>query len=627
VTELIHYGGENVLVVRADASCYEGWWYEGAGIYRHVWLVKTSPTHVARDGVCFRSVVRAGSARCDVEVAIERELAGPIRCEVELIDEDGERVAKRVVNTRDGNASLSLDVSRPRLWSCETPHLYRLRTRLYRGKVLLDEMETHVGIRTLRWDAKRGFFLNGQRVKIKGTCNHRDHAGVGAALPDRLHEVRIAKLKEMGSNAFRCAHYPHAAELLEACDRMGMLVMCENRLAGTGEDFVSSLETMVRRDRNHPSVILWSIGNEEHSVQWAKAGERIGAALVKRIRKLDPTRAVTAAMHDRGLGEGFANVVDVHGWNYMKVGDLEAFHARRPGQPIVGSEESSTVTSRGVYADDRGRGYVSAYDVRVPGWGTTAEKWWTYFAERDWLAGGFVWTGFDYRGEPIPYRWPCTTSHFGLMDLCGFPKDLYHYYRSWWREEPHVHLFPHWNHEGMEGREIDVRCFSNAEEVELIVNGKTLGRNVMKRNSHLAWPVVYVPGWIEARAYARGREVGRMRRETTGLAAALQLEVDRATIRCDGHDLACVTVRAIDADGRAVPTAMDRVRFEIDGPGRLIGVGNGDPSSHEADKGSTRSLFNGLALAIVQGTREAGEIVVRAVAEGLIETSVRIRTR
>src|SRR5690606_39187857 len=252
---------------------------------------------------------------------------------------------------------------------------------------------------------------------------------------------------------------------------------------------------------------LWSIGNEEHTIQWSIAGERIGRTMIRIAKQLDPTREVTAAMHDRGLGEGFANVVTVHGWNYIAVGDLEAFHARRPEQPIIGTEEGSTVCTRGIYADDPERGYVSAYDERTPKWGSTAQRWWRFYAERPWLAGAFVWTGFDYRGEPIPYKWPCTASHFGLMDLCGFPKDLYWYFKAWWSSESVLHLFPHWNWSGCEGQEIDVRCFSNHEQVELLLNGRSLGRRTIERNGDARWMVPYEQGRLVARAYRGGELV------------------------------------------------------------------------------------------------------------------------
>lgn len=621
ITDQLNYGAENVVAVRVDASQYEGWWYEGAGIYRHVWLVKTPLLHVAPDGVWIRA---STDGMVDVETALSAK-AEKLELRTEVLDAGGTVVASgsSAVPTGDSvTLAQRLVVDSPALWSCDAPTLYTLRSTLLHDRTPIDQVDTRFGFRSLGWDPQQGFFLNGQPLKIKGTCNHRDFAGVGAALPDRLHRVRIEKLKAMGSNAFRCAHYPHARELLDACDELGMLVMCENRVASSAPEPLHDFETMIRRDRNHPSIILWSIGNEEHTIQWSKAGERIGRTLVELAHRLDPTRAVTAAMHDKGLGEGFANVVDVHGWNYMKVGNIEAHHAARPDQPIVSSEESSVVCTRGIYADDKEKGYLSAYDARVPGWGMTAETWWTYVAQRPWHAGGFVWTGFDYRGEPIPYKWPCTTSHFGLMDLCGFPKDLYYYYQAWWGTEAVLHLFPHWNWEP--GRPVDVRVFSNLDEVELLVNGTSHGRKRVARDSHVRWDVPFAPGAIEAVGYREGSRVLSARRETAGPPAAIELIADRDAILADGEDVALVTVRVRDAQGRCVPTADNAIAFAVEG-GRILGVGNGDPSSHESDKAPSRRLFNGLALVLVQSGRDRDAIRIVAKADGLIPASISLR--
>lgn len=634
ITDIAHFGGENVIAVRVDASCWEGWWYEGAGIYRHAWLLKTDPRHIAPHGVVVRSTLRRGRASVEVRTTIVNESDRPARLRLRTTLLFAGRPATTPStlpcplspwSQREWVQRFTLD--EPRCWSCQEPNLYVARTEVIDGKTVVDRVETTFGIRSLRWDARRGFFLNGKPLKIKGTCNHQQHAGVGIAVPDALHEWRLRKLKEMGSNAFRCSHYPATPELLDLCDRLGLLVMAENRLAGSTPQFLESWRRMILRDRNHPSIVLWSIGNEEHSIQWAETGERIGRTLVRIAHELDPTRKVTAAMHDRGLGVGFANVVDVHGWNYMKVGDIEKFHRERPGQPIVGSEESSTVCTRGIYADDPSRGYVSAYDVRVPGWGTTAEKWWRFFAERDWLAGAFVWTGFDYHGEPIPYKWPCTASHFGLMDLCGFPKDLYWYYRAWWSNDRVLHLFPHWNWEGREGQVIDVRCFSNCDEVELLVNGLSRGRQRVERNSHVAWAVPYAPGRIEAIGFVGGKPVMTRARHTTGSPARLQLACDRAALRADGRDVAVVRVSAVDEAGREHPTADNLVYLEVAGAGRLVGVGNGDPSSHESDKAPLRRLFNGLAMVLVQAGGAPGEMAIDARADGLAPARLKLAVK
>jgi beta-galactosidase len=320
-------------------------------------------------------------------------------------------------------------------------------------------------------------------------------------------------------------------------------------------------------------------------------------------------------MHDRGLGEGFANIVDVHGWNYIKVGDIEAFHKRRPHQPILGTEEASTVTTRGIYADDESRGYVSGYDKRTPKWGSTAEFWWSFYDQRPWLAGAFVWTGFDYRGEPIPYKWPCTGSHFGLMDACGFPKDIYYYYQSWWSDPGDravLHIFPHWNWRGREGESIEVWCFSNCDEVELLLNGNSLGRKTMPQNSHLQWSVKYQPGELRALGYRNGKRIATAAVHTAGAPVSMVLEPDCRIIRADGSDVVSIAARIVDDQGRTVPTADNAITFKVSGAGHFLGVGNGDPSSHESDKSSTRRAFNGLCLALVQSTEKPGRINITA---------------
>lgn len=631
VTDVANYGGRNVLVVRADASSWEGWWYEGAGIYRHTWLTKTDPLHIPFGGVFVRTQVEGSSAIVQVQTRVRHDADGdaPFELVSQVLDDGGRVVAEHihrgsVSEWDEGVIEQALPVPSPRLWSCESPTLYRLVQRIVRDGGVCDELSTTFGIRTLALDAKRGFLLNGERVQIKGACIHRDHAGVGVALPDRLHELRVQKLKEMGANAIRLSHYPAAPELLDVCDREGMLVLAENRLASSSPECLDVWRRMILRDRNHPSVFLWSIGNEEHTIQWSIAGERIGRTMIRIAKQLDPTREVTAAMHDRGLGEGFANVVTVHGWNYIAVGDLEAFHARRPEQPIIGTEEGSTVCTRGIYADDPERGYVSAYDERTPKWGSTAQRWWRFYAERPWLAGAFVWTGFDYRGEPIPYKWPCTGSHFGLMDQCGFPKDLYWYFKAWWSDRPVLHLFPHWNWPGREGQEIDVRCFSNHEEVELLLNGRSLGVRKIERNGDARWMVPYEPGRLVARGYRGGELVQETIIETTDEPVKLVLTADRPAIRADGEDCVCVRVCAQDRAGREVPTADALVHFEVSGAGRLIGVGNGDPSSHESDKSPQRRLFSGLALAIVQSQTQADLIRFTARADGLESATIEV---
>jgi beta-galactosidase len=623
ITDCANYGGRNVLVVRVDASHYEGWFYEGAGIYRHVRLVKTNPLHVARWGTFVTSVVKGNQATLTVRttVANDSENAAPCQVISTVLDADGKAVAATQSRTMkiepwaEVESAQEVKITNPRLWSIETPHMYRLVTIIKSGATSVDTYETPFGIRTIRFDPNQGFFLNGKRVEIKGVCCHQDHAGVGSALPDRIQYYRIEKLKEMGCNAYRTSHNAPTPELLDACDRLGMLVMDEQRMIGSSEEILGQLARMVLRDRNHPSVILWSLGNEEDAIQGTDAGARIAATMKRTVERLDPTRPVTVAMNG-SWGRGFSHVVDVQGCNYMSSGDIDAYHKSHPNQPMIGTEEASTLCTRGIYANDPTRGYMSAYDAGAPPWGSTAEKFWQFYAARPFLAGGFVWTGFDYRGEPTPYAWPCISSHFGIMDTCGFPKDNYYYYQAWWSDRPVLHLLPHWNWPGKEGQEIAVWCHSNCDEVELLLNGRSLGRKEMPRNSHLEWKVPYAPGVLEARGFKGGRVVATTKVETTGPAAKVALAPDRSRISADGEDVSLMTVSITDAQGRVVPTADNEVSFKVSG-GRIIGVGNGDPSSHEADKASRRKAFNGLCMVIVQSSTDAGPIRLTATSPGI----------
>lgn len=399
---------------------------------------------------------------------------------------------------------------------------------------------------------------------------------------------------------------------------------------------LSQLSRMVRRDRNHPSVFIWSLANEEPE-QGTARGARIVTSMKRLVRALDPTRPVTAAMNN-DWGKGVSGVVDVQGFNYNN-NKIDAFHSKFPRQPTTGTETASTVCTRGIYQNDPEKGYVSAYDKNYPPWAATAEQWWNVYAERAFLSGGFAWTGFDYRGEPTPYKWPCINSHFGIMDTCGFPKDNFYYYKAWWGDEPVLHLFPHWNWSGKEGQEIEVWCHTNLERVELFLNGKSLGSRDVKPRLHVQWNVPYTAGKLEAKGYRGGKVVLTAVRETTGKPAKIALQAGLKLMVCtgkncreseitqlaaDGEDAMLITVQVQDAQGRVVPTAGNEISFEVSGTGKLIGVGNGDPSCHEADKGTKRSAFNGLCMAIVQASKEAGELRVKASADGLDSATLTI---
>ena len=623
LTDFLAYGQKNYVVVRVDASFGDGWFYEGAGIYRHLWLTKTDALHLGKWESTVRTSVNAGTAvlTLGAVVANEGKQAKGAKVSWQILDAAGKTVATAEAAVQsvavDGTASFTATakLANSVLWSVDAPNLYSAVVTVESGGKARDAERVSFGVRTAVFDADKGFLLNGKSIKIQGTCNHQDHAGVGAALPDRLQWFRLGVLREMGCNAVRTSHNMPTPEWVEACDRMGMMMMCETRQMSSNPEGMAQLETMIKRYRNSPCIVLWSVGNEEWLLQdsMAEQGAKIGASMVRRCHELDPTRVVSAAVNgdnEKGISEAF----DIIGFNYNQKFPDE-FHKKYPKRPLYGSETSSAVCTRGDYANDRLRNTVSSYDGVVK-WGETPEGWWKFYGTRDWEAGGFAWTGFDYRGEPTPYGWPSINSQFGIVDMCGFPKDYYYYYKAWWSEEPVLHLFPHWNFEGREGDTIPVWVYSNLEEVELLVNGKSLGSQKVPHLGHVEWKVKYEPGVIEARGSKGGKVVLTEKRETTGPTVAIRLTADRTEIDADGEDIAILKVEALDKEGRPVPTAGNLIGFKVSGEGALRGVGNGDPNCQESDKEPKRSLFNGLAQVIVQATKRPGEIHVEAVKEG-----------
>jgi len=392
-----------------------------------------------------------------------------------------------------------------------------------------------------------------------------------------------------------------------------MMMMCETRMMSSNPEGLAQLELMVKRYRNSPSIILWSMGNEEGKLQSTEQGEHVMARMVARTHELDPTRLCTSAVNNN-LGKGVSKALDVEGFNY-NLKDIDPYRASHLKQPLVGTETASAVSTRGIYTTDRLRNWVSAYDANHPPWAELTEEWWKFYAAREWLAGGFAWTGFDYRGEPTPYGWPSVNSQFGIVDMCGFPKDTYFYYKAWWGKQPVLHLLPHWNWEERIGEPVSVWVHSNLDEVELFLNGKSLGMQRVQPLTHLEWKVKYEPGVLEARGSKDGAVLLTEKRETTGKAETIKLTADRTEIDADGEDIAVLRVEVLDKQGRSIPTADNRISFKITGNGALLGVGNGDPNCQEPDKEPRRSLFNGLAQAIVQATKAHGTIAVEAYTE------------
>jgi beta-galactosidase len=623
LTDFLAYGAKNYIVARVDASFGDGWFYEGAGIYRHVWLTKTDALHLGRLESYVRTEVSESSALLTLETVVQNDgkQAENAKVSWQILDTAGKTMATAEAAAQsiaaDGVATFTATakLADPALWSVESPNLYSAIVTVEANGKPRDAERVNFGVRTAVFDADKGFFLNGKSIKLQGTCNHQDHAGVGAAVPDRLQWFRLGVLREMGCNAVRTSHNMPTPEWVEACDRMGMMMMCETRQMSSNPEGMAQLETMIKRYRNSPSIVLWSVGNEEWMLQDAMAeqGARIATSMVRRCHELDPTRVVSAAVN--GTNEkGVTDAFDIVGFNYGQERP-DPYHKEHPTRPLYGSETSSAVSTRGEYATDPLRNTVNSYDGKV-GWGETPEGWWKFYGSRDWEAGGFAWTGFDYRGEPTPYGWPSINSQFGIIDMCGFPKDYFYYYKAWWTKEPVLHLFPHWDWHGREGDEIPVWVHSNLDEVELFVNGESLGSQKVPHLGHVEWKVKYEPGFIEARGSKDGKVVLTEKRETTGPTVAIRLTADRTEIDADGADVAILKVEALDKEGRPVPTAGNLIGFKVIGAGSLIGVGNGDPNCQESDKEPKRSLFNGLAQVIVQSTKWPGEIHIEAAKEG-----------
>ena len=634
VTEYVNYGGDNLICVRADATLEEGWFYEGAGIYRDAWLMKSAAVGVAPFGTFVYADLKQPYDKVTiyVETEVNNHSLTTQQCEVShrLLDADGREVAKSESSTIMLRAKqtlnsqpLTLNLNTPHLWSPADPYLYKVETTVKVDGRVTDVYETTTGIRDIEFDADRGFLLNGQPLKLKGVNMHQDHAGVGAAIPDALQAWRIKQLKKMGCNAYRASHNPMTPALLDICDREGILVIDENRLTGINEEHLRLLERMIKRDRNHPSVILWSNGNEEWGMENTIQGTRIAAAMREYTHLLDPTRHSTIA---NAGGREMVKGLDVVGFNYIVQNDVDNQKKNNPTWKIVGTEETTGCGTRGWYFKDEkypGR-MVSLNRTMEQNYENIIERGWKFYDERPWAAGLFYWTGFDYRGEPNPLSYPAHDSEFGILDYCGFPKDEAYYLKSWWTDEPVLHIFPHWNLQGHEGEEVEVWAYSNCDEVELTVNGKKLGRQPMPRNGHLKWKAVYQPGRVEATGYKNGKRILTKTIETTKAAAKVVLKADRHQIAADGQDMAIVNIELHDQKGRFVPNACPVLTFCLEGDANIIGCGNGDPSylgSDHPDKQPCHTFsipaFNGRAQVLIQSGKLPSTVTLKCTADGL----------
>lgn len=631
ITPYIKYGRNNTIVVRVDASHDEGWWYEGAGIYRHVWLIKSQPVHVAHFGTFVHSNIKAEMASTIIETEINNDGNADknITLSSSLVDASGNIIAhsiKKNIIVQVGKLQTiiqQIKVNKPILWSVENPYLYSIKTIISQNNLILDKYITKYGFRTIYLDKDSGFYLNGKRTFIKGVCIHQDHAGVGTAMPDKLDEYRLIKLKEMGANAYRTSHNPQSPYLYDACDRLGILILDETRRMSDNDEAVIQLKNLIKRDRNHPSVIMWSIGNEEEFIQGTNQGEQIAKTMQAIVHSMDSTRLVTVAMNGK-WGEGFSKVIDVQGFNYLRLGDMDAFRKKFPNKPAIGTEEGSTHATRGVYINDESKGYISSYLPILRSWSVTPEQWLQYYSKRPWIAGAFVWTGIGYRGEPGYRNYPNVLSSYGIMDICCFPKDQYYMYQSAWTKKPVLHIMPHWNWKDSIGKIIKVWVYSNSEEVELFLNKKSLGKQITKPLDHLEWNVAYMPGKLFAKSFSKGKLVKETMVQTTGQPSAIHLSVNTKKLKADGKDIAVINFSIIDDNGRVVPEADNEISFEIIGEGKNIGVGNGNPISEEPDHSNKRKAFMGLGQLIIQSTKQEGKVQIIATGEGLKSTSIKI---
>lgn len=664
----LHVGDEaNVLAVRVDNSTQpSSRWYTGSGIYRKVWLEITSPVAVGHWGIFVTTPV-AGAERAIVNIQYQIENHSGREESVKLIhrifDVSGKLVqsissAGNLPIPNDGARGFAeVELRQPNLWSVERPYLYKLTTSIYQASTLIDTYQTTFGIRSFYFDAAKGFFLNKKSLKILGVCNHHDLGALGAAFNRRAAQRQLELLKSMGCNAIRMAHNPPAPELLDLCDEMGFLVMDEtfdmwkkrkNRFdynIDFDEWHERDLADMVKRDRNHPSIIAWSIGNEIRE-QFDSTGITITKSLADIVKRFDTTRPVTCALTENMPGKNFiyqSGALDLLGFNYKQEAYKE-LPQRFAGGKFIATETASALETRGYYEmpsdsnrtwppDARSKNFgnadhtVSAYDNTYAYWGDTHENSWNAVKKFDFMAGVFVWAGFDFLGEPVPYGWPSRSSYYGLIDLAGFPKDVYYMYQSEWTAGPVLHVFPHWNWE--EGKEVDVWAYYNgADEVELFLDGKSSGTKKKTGDSlHVMWRVKYQPGTLVAVSKKGGKIVLTKEIKTAGKPVNIQLTPDRKIIRANGEDLSFVTVKVLDKQGNVVPGADQLIQFKLKGPGLIAGVDNGNPVSMESFKSNFRKAFNGQCLVIIQSTEKKGQILLEASSRNLITQTIALESK
>lgn len=666
MTPYLKFGATNVIAVRVDNSVQpNSRWYSGSGIYRNVWLITTNKLAVAHWGSYVTTKdVSEQSASVHVQTHVKNNTgnAAKFTLATTIYNAAGKAVVSNtsaVTNLADTSAYVAQDIkiNNPELWSVDHPHLYKVVTKVMQAGKAVDEYATSLGVRYFNFDADKGFSLNGKPMKILGVCDHHDLGSLGAAMNTRALERQLQMLKEMGCNGIRTSHNPPAPELLDLCDKMGFLVMDEAfdcwEWGKAKYDYhlffkkwhKRDLEDQLLRDRNHPSVIIWSIGNEIPQ-QGDTSALRVAPELAAIVHSLDRTRPITTANDRPDTTNKIvkSGAIDLIGYNYHEF-DYAKFHDRYPGKKFIATETTSGLETRGHYdmpsdsirvwperwdkpfTDGNPDNTVSAYDNVRPQWGSTHEATWKVMKKYNFLSGLFIWTGWDYLGEPTPYKWPSRSSYFGIIDLAGFPKDVYYMYQSEWTDKTVLHIFPHWNWEP--GKTIDVWAYYNhADEVELFLNGKSLGTKKKQGDDlHIMWRVKYEPGTLKAVSRKDGKVVLTREIHTAGKPAKIELVADRKNIKADSKDLSFITVRILDKDGNVVPDANNLVNFKVSGTGFIAAVDNGLETDHDSFKANYRHAFNGLALAILQSDGKAGSITLSATSSGLQGATVVVSTK
>lgn len=641
VTELTKYGdeeGDNVILVRCDTTNgSEGWWYEGGGIYRHTWLTMYDDIHVDRWGLFVKPILHGKDSTLEIETTVCNETfeEKEYTAKTTIVDPDGNEVAEAEVSGKidvlgKDTKKCIAEVKDAKLWDCQNPVLYTAITEVSVNDEIVDNYETIFGIRSIEY-THDGLLLNGVKTPLYGTCFHQDFVGVGAGIPDAIEDYKIEKIREVGFNAFRSSHNPATLELLDACDRRGVLVINENRIIETSKHRLEDLEELIKSSRNHPSVFAYSMSNEE-IFSGSYQSLRILGKMIPYAKRFDDSRFFLSAeaflQGDMAAKYG-TEIYDIYGINYAESNlndhQVEKLSKAYPDMKFLSTESASWYTTRGIYKDNKERGHCSSYGCNYvmmggeggPNAGGTARPWqtWNFYKNNPHTGGFFIWTGFDYRGEPTPLKEYQVSSNFGIMDTCGFPKDDCYYYQARMKDTPLIHIMPHWTW-AVEGEEKVIRLYTNCDEADLILNGESLGRKPLE-GDWIEYHVSYHPGELKAIGYRNGEKVAEDVKKTAGKAAAIAMISNRNAINADGADVACITVSIVDENGIVVPNAENNVTFEVTGNGTLIGLGNGDPGCRESDLASSRHAFSGLLLALVQAGEEAGEVTLHAASPNL----------